>query len=697
MMKYLPGDGIREGSGVLTRAKGEMLNDWKKEVARAINETHNKLNDLGINKVKDVVKVSEGILEKTGIEKREETKEDKTGKALESSAFLDLKQLMRDLDLLYQQHSSGTMHFNKVPIYSVAKSCDKQVPRTMNLPFSWWRPVCTLAQMADMPRNSALDFLKNDKQASEILQDFVAVQSPYKTLLEEWMETQATAKKTLCKIAPKKDMKKPRRGSKSLLKMKERKEQKQRKQYDLKEYETNGQKHYLVVRKEAKNTTDDVEDIFADWKKNFAAIKRPRSLKPRVRKISHRQERKELLKQAEETKVEMGPLTYSQMLKKGLRLPKEQDMVEDIFQNWRLFLEELTDIVAEKEDKKESVDELDFFKVWKHNLHVPVDRVEDLDILSSTHPTLLPYLDCGLPTVRNTVITKTEPNAATLTPTKTTTKKNVEIAKQLTKPVRKSSKSKSPIEKKDNPNNIPIPPPPPPPPVQKPYEAVKKNMQIMPFVEKKPIKISSPPSPVTKDVIPLPDQTKKPDVLKPIADFKPSAHSQRLLTPMAGEQVKAQLTAEQIYEFAKDASHKPNWQNLLLPNTETSRRGENRRKLPSKPEEVFQSWRYIFTEENIKNKEIMKSSNKDDDLMIFKEWAEFNLKEPEARKRRESEMEESPKATKKEVRKFIKTENIEEDMIELKENRRHDFARNASIKDKKRGEASRKSLGKRIK
>jgi len=414
--------------------------------------------------------------------------------------------------------------------------------------------------------------------------------------------------------------------------------------------------------------------------------------KPRVRKISHRQERKELLKQAEEAKVEMGPLTYSQMLKKGLRLPKEQDMVEDIFQNWRLFLEELTDIVAEKEDKKESVDELDFFKVWKHNLHVPVDRMEDLDILSSTHPTLLPYLDCGQPTVRNTVIKKTETKASpSPSPMKTTTKKNLEIAKQLTKPVRKSSKP-GPMEKIEKPNTIPIPPPPPPPPVKKPYEAVKKNMQIVPFVEKKPIQISSPPSPVTKEVIPLPDQTKKPDVLKPMADFKPSAHSQRLLKKEPAP--KAQLTAEQIYDFAKDCTHKPNWQNLLLPNTETSRKGENRRKLPSKPEEVFQSWRYIFAEENNKNK---KSANRDDDLMIFKEWAEFNLKEPEVRKRRESEMEESPKATKKEVRKFIKTENIEEDMIELKENRRHDFARNASIKDKKRGEASRKSTGKRIK
>ena len=63
------------------------------------------------------------------------------------------------------------------------------------------------------------------------------------------------------------------------------------KQYQLKEIENKGEKRYLVIKKKTKNTMDEVEDIFADWNKNFSIIKRPRSTKPRQRKLSHRQER----------------------------------------------------------------------------------------------------------------------------------------------------------------------------------------------------------------------------------------------------------------------------------------------------------------------------------------------------------------------------------------------------------------------
>ena len=98
------------------------------------------------------------------------------------------------------------------------------------------------------------------------------------------------------KALSKKEVKTPRRGSNSIMRMKERKEQRQMKQYQLKEIVDNGEKRYLVVKKKTKNTIDEVEDIFADWNKNFSNIKRPRSSKPRQQKLSHRQERRELLK-----------------------------------------------------------------------------------------------------------------------------------------------------------------------------------------------------------------------------------------------------------------------------------------------------------------------------------------------------------------------------------------------------------------
>merc|ERR1711936_1289833 len=355
MMKHLPGDGVQKGSGVLVKAKEEILNDWKKEVARTVKDTHNKLNDLGTTKVKDVVTVSEGILKKAGGKTDKKSGTDKNGKAVVKDAYLDLKKLMRELDTLYQNYNFSKMNFERVPIYTAAKDNHKEIARPMNKPFPWWKPMCTIADMAEMPQKSALEFLQKETAVSEILQDFIQDQAPYKSLLEEWFNAQNSQKRTMQLKA---------------LSKKERKEQRQMKQYQLKEIENNGEKRYLVVKKKTKNTIDEVEDIFADWNKNFSLIKRPRSSKPRQRKLSHRQERRELLKSVEEEATPIGPMTYAEMLRRGLKEPSEQEMMEDIFQNWTNFLDELTEIrdpQQRKISRASCIDELDFFKVWKHN------------------------------------------------------------------------------------------------------------------------------------------------------------------------------------------------------------------------------------------------------------------------------------------------------------------------------------------
>ena len=96
-------------------------------------------------------------------------------------------------------------------------------------------------------------------------------------MLEEWFSTQGKEKrdnalrkiapKSEVKVATKKEIKAPRRGSRSIIKMKERKEQRQKKQFELREFEDfkKGEKHFLVVRKKVKDTAEmDVEDIFAE-------------------------------------------------------------------------------------------------------------------------------------------------------------------------------------------------------------------------------------------------------------------------------------------------------------------------------------------------------------------------------------------------------------------------------------------------
>jgi len=830
MMKYLPGDGIKEGAHVLAKAKEEMIKEWKIEVGRAIQDTHNNLHDLGCKQVKNI-----GVSVTTSVETKEKDKvdnikDDKTinaHKVVPNAAFHDLKKMMKELDIIYQNYSSGEMHFNKVPIYSVANGSDKYHPRTSSLPFPRWRSMCTLTQMTDSSGQSPLTVMDKDRELVDILQDFVSDQAPYKSLVKEWYDKHQ--KKPMAVNRVKREIKKPRRGSNSILRMKERKEQKMRKQFELKEFETKGQKHYLVVKKEFQDVKDEVEDIFSDWRKNYAAIKRPRSIKNRVRKISHRQERKEFLKQAEQENIEMGPLTYSQMLKKGLALPKEQEVVEDIFESWRKQLDYLTDMVFSNEDNPNQIDELDIFKVWKHNLHVPVEHTEDVDILNTTHPTLLPNLDCGQPTVKKVIIKKKrntkEPRdiegkkSKTLEPTnkpvddvhetkKTEVKTEIlpksipipppppppqkkpdialESPKYVAPNLTKEPVVKPPPQPKTNPHvsvsqkqvvpvddvhetrrstralvrfdcsgpysletkkpevktgilpkSIPIPPPPPPPqkksdialespkyvapnltkePVVKPPPQPKTNQhasvsqkQVVLFEEKKTFVIPTPPPmPVINAAIPSPRSSSTVIALMP--PVKPILNSQSYTDKETLEKTatlinidryshhkesKFQPTAEQIYEFAKESSsNKPTWQALLLPNPEASGRGEAKIKMSSRPEEIFQSWRYIFTEEN-SSKYLQKDKCEPDLEMIFKEWADTNLEEPEVRKPTMSET--SPRSTKKETRKQIKSENIEDDMIEIKENRRHDFARNASIKDKKRGDAFRKSTGKKIK
>ena len=112
MMKYLPGDGVQAGSEVLVKAKKEIIDDWKNEVARAVKDTHSKLNDLGNAKIKDAVSASDAILNKAGM--KIEKKSEKPSKEIVQGTFMDLKKLMRELDAIYQTYNADPMHFNKV-------------------------------------------------------------------------------------------------------------------------------------------------------------------------------------------------------------------------------------------------------------------------------------------------------------------------------------------------------------------------------------------------------------------------------------------------------------------------------------------------------------------------------------------------------------------------------------------------------
>merc|ERR1712088_682901 len=117
--------------------------------------------------------------------------------------------------------------------------------------------------------------------------------------------------------------------------------------------------------------TTEVEDIFADWNKNLSEVKRPRTIRPRRRKISHRAERKEMIRQETTREAQyQGPLTYSQMLRKNLKIPTAGPEVEEIFGPWMKDVEKMYKPLK----KTNAPDDVGVFNTWNFIFEKPVTR-----------------------------------------------------------------------------------------------------------------------------------------------------------------------------------------------------------------------------------------------------------------------------------------------------------------------------------
>merc|ERR1719232_1692262 len=184
-------------------------------------------------------------------------------------------------------------------------------------------------------------------------------------------------------LKEKKEGKPARRGRDSSKKMKERKEIRKYKQFLMREIVKKGETHYYLMKKELEE-----QDIFADWKQNLETRKR-KTVKPRVRKISHRAERKEMLKEVKsELEKTQGPLTYSEMLRKNLKIPVEGPAVEEMFGPWIKNVEKM----YKPQKPTNAADEVEMFSAWNFIFEDKTRKV------SITAPTLA-SLECGQPTV----------------------------------------------------------------------------------------------------------------------------------------------------------------------------------------------------------------------------------------------------------------------------------------------------------
>ena len=101
-----------------------------------------------------------------------ENKVEKNMKVVDST--LDLKTLTAELDILYKQFNIS-VGYSKIPIYKVKNGLD-EIPKARNMMFSWWKPVCALADIVDYPRHLELGYKKNRKGIICILHDFIADQ-----------------------------------------------------------------------------------------------------------------------------------------------------------------------------------------------------------------------------------------------------------------------------------------------------------------------------------------------------------------------------------------------------------------------------------------------------------------------------------------------------------------------------------------
>jgi len=100
-----------------------------------------------------------------------------------------------------------------------------------------------------------------------------------------------------------------------------------------------------------------------------------------------------------------APKSYAQAVMKNLK-KTEAPSVEDVFECFANYVDELNHLLEEPSAPSKELDMVDIFHPFRHNFHVPEDRLSDIDILNTTSSVVIPSLnsfDCGKPTFKAAV------------------------------------------------------------------------------------------------------------------------------------------------------------------------------------------------------------------------------------------------------------------------------------------------------
>merc|ERR1711971_926577 len=313
MMKYLPGDRR------INAAKKDIAKDWKIDFQKGFGTTHKKLEKLAADKAKEVENVVKTDVKEPQMFQNKYKKQvvNINLRSNQESAYGNLKELISQLDKMInyvQSDISPTVH--SIPIYS-NEARGQVLPAYNN---QWLNLQKSMLNVGN--RQSFLDVLEDfkikynqDKVIKKITKS--RVEGTNVVMAQRRMLERKVAKKALSTESTK---------------------------HVLREFQKDGKDHYLIVKKKTV-TNPDMEEILSDWNQNLDASHQQRkqaaivARKTRTRKLSNRALRKSLVKEIEENEKKK-PVSYSDALKKNLKAP-----MEDIFEAWRDYLQELDDIV----------------------------------------------------------------------------------------------------------------------------------------------------------------------------------------------------------------------------------------------------------------------------------------------------------------------------------------------------------------
>ena len=290
-----------------------ILQEWRSEFNAAIQAVQSKLDKLGSDKLSEVASLyNEKLLFNNKIDlsknKKDLIKIDcREEKKTPGGNYHALKQMVRELDRMVAASQANTFD-SCVPIYNLYANDGRQnvVATPYEFPLQKYIKYLKAQGTPTIPTNprpkvDIKDFIANN-QPKIVDEPKLRPQKVRKTAVSPKKKKVTKAVATIFQLIKKKEIKRETNAMSKREKMLERRTKKKREatvtnqgfSYRLRQYSCNGEEHYLIVKKKVPSN-EEVEDIFTDWIQNLDEHRRIRP--PRVRKLSHRAQRKEYLKQ----------------------------------------------------------------------------------------------------------------------------------------------------------------------------------------------------------------------------------------------------------------------------------------------------------------------------------------------------------------------------------------------------------------